>query len=182
MRVQVFTSTILFFFLLCTRATSQENILFTKKFEKLVNRYELEFYHPVEKWLKPSPFVLDDFLAYDLVLHSNDKFEVRIIVQGADKHNIIHPHINIVSIISSISSNDDLDLIKVSKMSEDYSKLEYHADDVLFADFVPKESFSHYKKGRLLCLHRADLALVFYLILYENELDPFFNLPIRFKS
>jgi len=154
--------------------------LFTKRFSKTLEKHNLEFYLPVERWLKLSTVKTDDYLKYDAVLHSPPNVEVRIIIDQDDKH--LFPNVDIVKTLSHISTNDDDALVEVTEYPRQRSQDQYGADFVLYADFRPKESFSTYPNGRLLCLYKEGEALVKYIILYEGAIDPYFKMPLRFAD
>ena len=58
-----------FFVMTVTEIRSQDDFLYTKKFTKLLERHNLEFYLPVERWMKLSTVQEDEYLRYDAVFH-----------------------------------------------------------------------------------------------------------------
>ena len=159
---------------------SQETLTFTRKFTKKLDKHGIEFYYPIERWLKLSDKRKDDFMTYDVVLHSPPDIEARIDI---DKdHRRLYPNIEIASLLAHISTNDEDALIEYTKYPNRRAKEEYGADLVLYADFTPKESFSDYPNGRALILYKEGEALIKYIILYEQYLDPFFKLPLKFGT
>lgn len=158
----------------------QEDYLFTKKFSKTIKKHNLEFYLPVERWLKVSPTVEDEYLSYDMVLHSPPNVEVRMIID--EDHPKLFPNIEIVKAMTHISTNEHDAIIEITEYPSKRSQELYGADFVLYADFTPKTSFSSYPNGRLLCLYKEGNALVKYILLYEGSLDPYFRMPLKFKS
>lgn len=163
-----------------TFISAQSSFVFTKSFDKKLRKYQLEFYEPVESWLKPTPLIKDDFMKYDIVFHNPPSTEIRIAI---DKdHRRLYPNVEITRILSHISSNSDDTFIELTQYPARMAKERYGADLVLYADFTPKYSFATHRNGRLLFLYKEGKALVKYIILYEDDLDPFFKLPIRFTD
>ncbi len=168
------------YFLFLGHLQSQDDFLYTKKFTRLLERHHLEFYLPVERWMKLSTVQRDEYLRYDAVFHSPPNVEVRLII---DKDtDLLFPNIEIVKLISHITTNEEDTFIEITEYPSGMSEERYGADFVLYADFKPKESFTSYPYGRLLCLYKEGGSLVKYIMLYDGQLDPFFSLPIRFAK
>lgn len=161
-----------------TKVNSQDDFLYTKKFTKLLDRHNLEFYLPVERWMKITNLKKDDYLEYDAVFHSPPNVEVRLLIDK-DAHHLF-PNIEIVKLIAHISTNEEDAMVEITEYPSGMSQERYGADFALYADFTPKASFTSYPYGRLLCLYKEGGSLVRYIILYDDQLDPFFSLPIRF--
>ena len=162
-------------------ALGQEQLVYTKSFTKKIERVGLEFFRPVERWMKAAPTYKDDFMNYDLVLHSYPDLEARIKIDRDTRRKPVIPNVEITRLIASMATNRQASEIKISKYQEAYAREQYGADLVLFADFEPKEGFSNFSKGRILCLYKKDRALVSYIILYNEDLEPYFETPLRFK-
>ncbi len=168
------------FLLSSSSVVSQDDFLYTKKFSRLLERHNLEFYLPVERWMKLSPLQEDEYLRYDAVFHSPPNVEVRLII---DKDtDLLFPNVEIVKLISHITTNEEDTFIEITEYPSKMSKERYGADFVLYADFQPKQTLTSLPYGRLLCLYREGGSLVKYIILYDGQLDPFFKLPIRFSE
>ena len=159
---------------------AQESFVFTKKFSKKLDKHGIEFYSPVERWIKPVNKQKDSFLKYDMVLHSPPEIEVRI--QIDKDHRRLIPTVEIVRLLSHISTNDEDAFIEYTKYPKSYAMSNYGADLAIYADFIPKLSFSTSPRGRVLILYREGEAMVKYIILYESELDPYFKFPLRFND
>ena len=158
--------------------TAQEELIFTRKFTKKLKRHQIEFFHPVERWLKLSDKTKDEFLTYDLILHSPPDVELRMIIDR--DHSRLFPNVEIVRTMAHISSNADDALIEYTQYPKRQAWERYGADLVLYADFTPKRSYTTFPNGRVLVLYREGEALIKCIILYEQELDPYFKLPMRF--
>jgi len=123
----------------CEVGYSQDDFLYTKKFTKLLERHDLEFYLPVERLMKISPVTEDDFLRYDGVFHSPPNVEVRLLIdKDTDR---LFPNIEIVKLISHITTNEEDAFVEITEYPSKMSQERYGADFVLYADFKPKESF-----------------------------------------
>jgi len=176
-------SALLVFFLIVANIitlVSQEDFLFTRSFDAKLEKYEIEFYHPTERWLKASPLIADDFLNYDLVLHSPPDIEIRIDID--EDHYRLFPNVEIQRSLASIATNDEREYIEITQYSKRYARNHYGADLALYADFTPKRSFGSLPNGRLLCLYKEGNALIKIIILYDQDLDPYFKMPMRFKE
>ena len=158
----------------------QDDFIYSKKFTNTLERHNLEFYLPVERWMKMSPIDQDEFLKYDAIFHSPPNVEARIVIKK--DHNTMFANVEIVKMLAHISTNDDDAVIEITEYPSKRSQDQYGADFVLYADFVPKQSFSTMPRGRLLCLFKEGHSLVQYIILYEGSLDPYFKMPLRFAG
>jgi hypothetical protein len=160
-------------------AQAQEGqMILTKQFTSTLEKHELIWYTPVERWLKLTPMTSDQYLQYDVVVHSPPNVEARIIIKEDGPK--LYPNIEIVKMLAHISTNEEDTLIEVTEYPRRRSEDMYGADFVLYADFIPKSSFSNYPNGRLLCLYKEGQALVQYILLYEGALETYFKMPIRF--
>ncbi len=166
--------------LLCSsQLSAQSDFLYTKSFSKKIKKFNLEFFQPVERWMKVSPVKEDKYLNYDVVLHSPPNVEVRILIKK--DHRRLFPNVEIATLIAHISTNDDDAVIEFTQYPSRYALDHYGADLALYADFEPKESFSSYPRGRILILYKEGEALVNYIILYEGQLDQYFKMPLKFR-
>jgi len=154
-------------------------------FSEKVNRLDLEFFTPVERQMKTKKLLKDDFFEYDLVLRSKNQLDIRYILQPFDNQNnrVLYPHIELTRMIASIATNDEEEDILVNGFSGCKAKNDYGADWGLYADFVPKRSFSEFPKARIVSLYKEEKGLVHCIILYRTEdLEGFLGLPVRFKT
>ena len=180
---KIFSATLLWaflFILLPSSLIGQDDFVYSKKFTKTLERHNLEFYLPVERWMKISPIDQDEFLKYDAIFHSPPNVEARIVIKK--DHNTMFANVEIVKMLAHISTNKDDAVIEITEYPTKRSEDQYGADFVLYADFIPKQSFSTMPRGRLLCLFKEGQSLVQYIILYEGSLDPYFKMPLRFAE
>lgn len=170
--------------LLCSATFSvvgQESFLWTKSFDRKMKRMGLEFFQPVERWMKPALDQFEHGVDFDLILHSPPDIEVRVRLEEEPPRRPLHPNVYITNLVSTLATNDQNALIRMTAYQLDYARQTYGADLAIYADFVPKQSFSSAPQGRILCLYRQGEGLVSYVILYTGEeLDPFFELPLMF--
>ncbi|MFT4565970.1 MAG: hypothetical protein ACI9FN_000923 [Saprospiraceae bacterium] len=175
-------SMIIIYLLIASEIHSQSEMIFTRSFTKKLKRCGIEFYHPVERWMKVSSRKNDTYLKHDIILHSPPDVEVRIKIITSKKNNVaIRPQVYIPATLASIATNNEKAFIRMRPMSSDEAMEKYGADRAIIADFVPKEGYTNYPKGRMLSLYKEDQALINYIVLYEDKLDPYFDLPVRFK-
>ena len=163
---------------------AQSNLTFTKSFTRKLEKANLEFYHSIERWLKVAPDKKDRHIKHDIVLHSPPDIEVRIkIWNSKKKREAQHPHVLTSTTLASIATNDDHAWISMKPLPYQEANELYGADRALIAEFTPKSNYSNHSKGRMLSIYNEDSEiLVSYIILYDSELDPFFELPIRFRT
>ena len=162
-------------------AFSQESMIYTHTLTKKLAYYQIDFFQPLERWLQITDITSDEFMDYDAVLRDEEDLEIRLNIVEADKMFSQHPHVELIRVLSNISTNEEDADIKISQLNAEWVSEKYHADWGLYADFTPKMSFSMYPKGRLLCLYKEGRALVHYIILHnQEELDPFFEFPLTF--
>jgi len=158
-------------------------MVFTRSFTKKLKRSGIEFYQPVERWMKVSSKKHDTYLKHDIILHSPPDVEVRIkIIPNKKKNPPIRPQAFVPATLASIATNNEKALIRMRPLNNTESMERYGADSALIADFVPKEGYSNFSKGRLLSIYKEGQALINYVVLYEDKLDPYFDLPLRFKE
>lgn len=169
--------------LLTVEIQGQSELTFTRSFTKKLKRSGIEFYHPVERWLKVSSRKYDTYLKHDIILHSPPNVEVRIkIIPAKKKKPPTHPQVYITTALASIASNNEKALIRIRPINSSRAMELYGADKAVVADFLPKEGYSNYPKGRMLSIYKEGQALINYIVLYEGKLDPYFDLPLRFQG
>lgn len=161
--------------------SSQEELIYTKSFTQKVAYHSIDFYQPVEQWFHVTNKYSDNYMDYDLVLNDRKNIEVRVRIIESSKVFAKHPHIEVMRMIATMATNDENTSIKISQMNPEWVAEQYGADWGLFADFVPKRDFDTHSKGRVLCIYKEGRALVNYIVLYEDELDPYFEMPLAFK-
>ncbi len=156
-------------------------MIYTRSFTNKLRQHRIDFYQPVERWLHIADTQEDEYMEYDAVLHDEAELEIRIRLIPDEKAYSRAPHIEVMRTIAHISTNDPEADIRVSQINHRWVVENYNADWALYADFKPKEAFSAYPKGRILCIYREGRALIQYIILHdEEELDPYFEMPLSF--
>ena len=169
-----------FIILDASQIVSQDDIRFTNSFDLKLLIHDIDFFDPVERWLKITPMEDDEYLKYDAVFHSPPSIEMRIDIDP--DHRRFVPTVEIQRALSSIASNDENLTMEVTKFPRRYAKEKFQADLVVQADFIPKFSFSSFPFGRLIAVYKEGKALIKIIILYEDQLDPYFNRPLSFIS
>lgn len=159
---------------------AQDAFTFSRGFTKKLQRAEIEFYMPADQWLKLTQRKKDEFLKYDAVLESPGAYEMRVIMKAESRSRPIHPHVEMIAMINSISTNEEDANIRIAQFPQEHVKYQYGADWGIYSDFIPKMSFSTYAKGRVLCLYKEGMALATCIILYDEKLDPYHLMPLRF--
>ena len=160
--------------------SSQSEYTFTKSFTDKLEALDLEFFYPVERWLKAAPLQEDDYAQYDLVLHSPPDIELRIDIDS-DGYALF-PNVEVPRILASLASNEEDEFIEYTIYPRSYAQSNYGAEIALFADFTPKPGLTHHRNARLLCLYKEGYALIKMIILYDDHLDPYFKMPMRFRK
>ena len=155
------------------------------EFLNKAERLGVEFFIPIEREVKTKKLLKDDFEKYDLVLKSGNQLELRYILQPIDIQgfNLIPPHVELTRIMASLATNDEEEHILVRSFTPHEAQIYYGADWGLYADFIPKKTFSRFPKARIVSLYKEDKGLIMCIILYRSEdLEGFLGLPIKFKS
>ncbi len=160
--------------------SGQSGLVFTKSFNQKLERYDIEFFLPVERWLKPAPYTRDDFMQYDLVLHSPPDIEIRIDIDSDHKKFV--PTVEIQRTVAHLATNDENEYVEFTRYPASYAHNYFGADLVMYADFTPKESLTSFPNARMLCLYKESRALIKFIILYKDQLDPYFKIPLKFNS
>lgn len=172
-----------FLYAYCISAEAQQSMVFNRAFTKKIQRYGIEFYQPVERWLKLTNKKNNAYIKHDVILHSPPNVEIRIKIHPQQpRSEILHPQVLIATTLSSIATNDQSAVIKIAPLDSIQSQLRYGADLAIVSDFIPKQGYSPYPSGKMLSLYKDNIAIIHYIILYEGSLDPYFELPLRFKD
>ena len=129
-----------------------------------------DFIQPVEGFYKINPKRRDDFLKYDLILQSEDiGFEMRFWLDR--KYRQGAPQVSAFTLASSLATNNshfDLHMnLFPEALAEDY----FNADWAAYVDFIPKMHLTDHNYGRLLCLYRQDLGMMYNLMLFDQHDD-----------
>ena len=162
---------------------SQDPIIYTQAFTHKLEKCGLEFYQPTENWLRPTPLIEDEYLEYDLVLAGDDGYEMRIIINEDSKKVSQHPPVHLNRIISNAATNSETALIGIRPFNDHLAKEHFNAEWGVIADFTPKELFSSgYAKARIVCFFKSGRALVTYIILYNEEVDRYFDNAMAFRD
>ena len=173
--------TLILFISICMESEAQDDMIYNKSITKTLAYHQIDFFQPVERWIHITNIRSDEYMDYDAVLRDEEGLEIRLNIQEANKMLVDHPHIELMRIISTISTNDPENDIVIQQMNQEWVKERYEADWGLFADFTPKYNYSDYPKGRMLCLFKEGQAMVNYIVLHdEEELDPYFEFPLAF--
>ena len=170
------------FFLLSVSTFGQvEPLIYTSKFTRLLKKAELEFFKPVEVWLRIKPVQRDRHMRYDLILHNEvNDFEVRyrILPSGRSKMET-YPHIEASRLAASLASNADNSEIRVQVPDPAFVRETYNADWCTVHSFVPKASNTEKSFGSLLSILAEDQAMVNIVLLYD---DPEYNVLEQFRQ
>ena len=164
---------------------TQSNAEVLKIFDEKAEKLGVEFFYPIETKIKQKKLRTDDFLNYDLVLKSKNDFEIRYFMypESESSHISFHPHVEMTRTIATIATNDEDENIRMRTLSIEESIQRFNADWAIYADFVPKESFSRFRIGRLVSIYKEGRGYLNCIILYKKDnLDMFMGMPIRFKE
>ena len=160
---------------------SQEDLIYTKGFTKTLEYHNLEFFKPTEQWLRPTGLTEDEFFEYDMVLRSEDDYEMRIMIREEPKGIVRPPFVEVNRILASAATNELFGSIVVTSLDENYANVHYGSEWGIYADFYPKTTLAQgFKKGHLISFYTSGRALVTCLIFYNDRLDPYFRSAIRF--
>ena len=178
--MKIFLSVIAF--LICFSLSAQKPLL-SSNFQEKLDELGLEFYFPLEQKIKVKEEISDEFLNYDLILKSKNHFEIRYLLDPITEaeNGIIHPRVRLSSLVATMATNNQEEYILISEMGEMEARESFGAEWGVYADFIPKKSFSHLPFGRVVSLFHANKGLVNCVILHRSEnLDGFLGMPLRF--
>ena len=166
-------------------SVAQLNQGFPDSFQEKIEKMGVEIYFPIENRIKQKRIPEDDYLEYDLVLKSRNKFEIRYFLypEGDHAYGTVHPHVEMTRTIASIATNDEDENIRITSLATREAQRRFGADWGIYADFVPKKSFSSFEIGRIVYLYKEGRGHLNCIILYKKDnLDAFMGLPVRFKE
>lgn len=143
-------------------------IHYSHHFTKKLNSMAGSFVEPVEGYYKVKMLRRDAYMRYDLVINSEEKeFEMRFLLDK--KYLSGTPKISMMTLASSLASNDTHFDIHMHLFPPDLAKNYYAADWAAYADFVPKQSLTDKHYARLLCIYQVDLGLIYQLMLFNQH-------------
>lgn len=153
-------------------------------FQEKMEKMGVELFLPIESRIKQKKLVKDDFLEYDLVLKSKRNFEIRYFLYPENQvEGTPPPQVELTRTLASIATNDEEENIRMTSLSHREAKRRFGADWAIYADFVPKQSFSDFAIGRIVSLFKEGRGYLNCIILYKKDnLDAFMGLPIHFKE
>ena len=157
--------------LLCGQGEDQ--IRYSYVFTEKLKAVSLDFMEPVEGFYKVKKLTHDDFLHYDLVLHSIEKnFEMRFIIKK-DTAGLL-PHIECFNMSNTVAINDDHFDLRMQFFGSDQLEETFHADWGAYVDFIPKRTVTDKHFGRLLTLyaeHKGIIHAIFFFNHHDREKD-----------
>lgn len=155
-------------------------ITYTRSFDDKLSYFNLEILEPEKDWMKVINRRNNDFMTYDIVFEASPETEIRIEI---DEDNFLKsPKFEVHRLIASIASNEGDAIMEYTEYPWRKANHNFNADYAMYVDFEPKKSFSKHKNARALFLYKRNTGFVKYIILYNEELNPFFNKPIRFRK
>ena len=163
-------------------AMAQEPLTYTYSFTETLKQHGLEFYQPVENWLHVAGHREDGYLDYDLVLENDiNDFEVRYRIRGhLTDGNRVPQQVELTRALASISINSAESEIRMRLLNEAFSRERFNAESAIFAEFMPKPTFSNKPYGTYISLYSTEYGAVDLILLYYDQeydpLDSFVNL------
>jgi len=157
--------------------TLHSQIVYSHGFTKKLKRAGLEFIEPVEGFYKVRLLRKDEFLRYDMVVHSEEKqLEMRFVIDP--RYALETPHITFFNLATSLATNEQRFNIKMNVLATEEAKSVYGADWAAYSDFIPKRSLSNMYYARLLTLFHQQKGIAHQILLF-NRYDDELNMRLR---
>lgn len=172
---------ILFF---AVTSTSSAQVQLPPAFTQALQQGQVEFFSPVEKNFKSLRVRPNSLWPYDMAMRSRKhKLEMRYrVIPNLGLPSKI-PHINCLSMASSLATNDQDQQIAVHKITPQQLSEEYNAEWGATVFFCPKKTFSKRRYCKMLALYATNKATIYVFYLFDNP-DAIVEQPalIRFES
>ena len=165
--------------------TGQDRIIFTTSFSDKLDKFNLDYYEPVEGWLHPIPQQNDEYGKFDLILSSSKgDVDIMYLFKEANDPDAItnHPHLDLLQEVAHLATNRQSESIIISEISPGIVDTVFYADWGLYADFIPKRSLSNKRQCRMLAIQKEQAAMIYSILCYDEEVPAYFDLPISFKN
>ena len=154
-----------------------------KDFLATLEAAQLQYFSPLEDSFKAIRVRKNRILNYDMAIRSKKKnLEIRYAIQLPSA--LTFPHMNSLSLATSVASNEENTLVAVHDISQKDLKTFYNADWGATFYFKPKEGFSSKQHCKMLALHAEDKASVYVFYLFDKtdvELEQQ-SYPFRFEN
>jgi len=154
-----------------------------KDFLTTLEAARLQYFGPLEDSFKAIRVRRNQVLDYDMAIRSKKKnLEIRYAIQLPK--TLTYPHMNSLSLATSVASNEEDTAVAVHDISKEDLKTFYNADWGATFYFKPKTGFSSRKYCKMLALHAEDKASVYVFYLFDKineELDQQLY-PFRFEE
>ncbi len=178
-------SFLLFLLLPLLLPSAAAQVKLSRDFNNILQKGHLQFFSPIENTFKSIRVRKNRLRSYDMAMRSkNKKLEIRYAIspyQGQDLE--VPPHLNCVSVASSVATNNQDALITVHRIDSSFLAEEYNADWGATVFFRPKKEFSKRKHCKMLVLYATQKASVYIFYLFD-EPDEQSDYPslLRFKD
>ena len=147
---------------------AQDQIYYSNHFTKKLRSMGATLIKPVEGFYKVKLLKRDQFLRYDLVLHSEEKeFEMRFCLDN--KYEAGVPHVSAFATATSLASNDPHFEISINIFPPENAKSYFNASWAAYLDFIPKRSLSERHYGRLVCMYDERRGMMYNLMLFNGH-------------
>jgi len=134
----------------------------------------MEVAPPLENQFK-SISTDNDLIDCDLsIKNKKGDLEIRLLVRPASR--IPFPHMDAMSMITTLATNEQETVISVLSAADDVLKIDYKADWGLQAFFKPKDSFSNKEHCKLVAIYKEEKAIAYMLFLFDDpkvDFEPF---------
>lgn len=138
----------------------------SKKFTQKLKEMELEFLEPLEQSYKKTRIQKNIILDYDFAIKARKTdMEIRFALFPEKENANTFPHINVMSLASSVATNEDEEARMVLHEMSKTDLKSYNADWGAVVFFQPKRIFTDKDHCKMLALYQEGkgLAYVFYL-------------------
>ena len=115
-------------------------------------------------------FAVSDFSMIDQA----GKLEIRFFIDTSE--TVVFPHINAISFLSTLATNNQETVVSLLPIEEDVLHLDYKAQWGCQAFFRPKASFSDKAHCKLIAIYKEGKAVAYVALLFDDvsiDLEPY---------
>ncbi len=143
-------------------------IHYSRHFTKKLAATRVDFIEPVEGYYKVKMLKRDEFMRYDLVIHSEEReFEMRFCLQPGP--NQPPPNITTLALASSLATNHQHFDLSIQVFPRDLAGKNFNAAWAAYVDFIPKPHLTDKHYARLVGIFDPTHGMIFELMLFNHH-------------
>ena len=145
-------------------------IKISKSFTQKLQHMEMDFYEPLENSYKKIRVQRNDIIDYDFAIKARKgDMEIRFALYP-DNDATKYPHINVMSMASSVATNDEEAKLVLHQLPSSELK-EYGADWGAMIFLQPKEMFTGKDHCKMLALYKEGQGLAYAFFLFDKATE-----------